>query len=144
MDFELYIPPPRPQINRSNGQFLKGHVPHNKGVKGWQKSLPKKTQKKIAKGWQNVMNHRPKNRPDVIERCSRKVVVITDEKQFKIFINSVLAGEWAKGHCRNIRRCCANNQERHINKKTGKVNTDHKYLGVRWYYYDDPIWWDKV
>lgn len=144
MSFELYIPPQRPQHNRSNGQFLKGHTPANKGVEGWFKSLPKRTQKRMAKGWKNVCDHRPKERPDNIERFSRKVVAITDEMQFKVFANSVVANEWAKGNRRNISRCCEWNEQRRVNKITGKINTNYKYLGVRWYYYDDPIWWDKV
>lgn len=144
MSFELYIPPPRPQYNRSNGQFLKGHTPANKGVDGWFKSLPKRTQKRMAKGWKNLEKYRLKERPDTAERCRKKIVAVTDDNKFKIFEYSTPAAEWVGGERGNINRCCRFNKEKHINKKTGKVNTDHKYLGYRWYFYDDPILWDKV
>ena len=144
MDFELYIPQARPQYNRRNGQFLKGHVPANKGVEGWFKSLPKKSQKRMAKGWKNLQKYRPTERPDTAGRCKKKIIAITDDKKFKIFEYSMLAAEWVHGERGNINRCCRFNQERHINKKTGKINTDHKYLGYRWYFYDDQIWWQKI
>ena len=54
------------------------------------------------------------------------------------------AGDWIGGSRENVRRCCQSNRERHVNKKTGKVNTDHKYLGVRFYYESDNIWTTKV
>ena len=34
--------------------------------------------------------------------------------------------------------------ERHVNKKNGKVNTDHRYKGVRFYFETDSIWTTKI
>ena len=45
---ELYIPIERPQYNPTNGQFLKGHVPHNKGKK-WEDYMDMRKAKRIVR-----------------------------------------------------------------------------------------------
>lgn len=57
----------------------------------------------------------------------------------------VRAHQWlGKGPRENIGRCCRCNEERHVNKKTGKVNTDHRYMGIRFYFDSDSEWMKKI
>lgn len=44
----------------------------------------------------------------------------------------------------NVRRCCVMNSRRNTNKRTGAVNSDHKYMGFRFYFESDNIWTTKV
>lgn len=151
--FELYLPPVKPERNLRTGKFLKGHEPHNKGVAGWQKTLPKRTQRRIAKGWVNVEKYRCASRPDTACRSRKKVVAITDDGKFRIFDYLGAAAEWVGGIRENVGRCCRSNMSKREckhdwrpgqTKGAGRVNTDHKYLGIRFYFFDDPAWWNKV
>lgn len=140
---ELYIPPERKDYNAVNGRFMKGHVPFNKGKK-WTDYLKKRSMRKCAKGWANVMKHRPKSRPDVSERCRKQVIAVTDDGRMVVLPSVKHAGEWIGGCRENVRRCCRENGKMHVNRKTGKVNTDHRYMGVRFYYESDTIWTGKI
>lgn len=139
---ELYLPPIATGHSKSTGRFLKGHVPANKG-KHWSEYMSKRAQRRAAKGWSNLEKYRPKTRPDLAGRCKKKVVAVTDDG-FRIFDYSVDAATWCRGDRANVNRCCRLNAERHVNRKTGKVNTDHAYCGARFYFYDDPIMWEKI
>lgn len=141
MNHELTFSPTRPSRN-SLGQFNKGHKPHNIG-KNWSDYLSKRAQRKCAKGWKNLEKHRPKTRPDNAGRCNRRCVVITDDLKFKIFESLKDAALWVGGNRENVRRCCKENIA-HTPLKRKKVNTDHKYKGYRFYFYNDPQWWDKL
>ena len=54
---ELYIPPIRPKYNPTNGQFLKGHVPHNKGKK-WEEWMDMRKAKKVKQIAMKNLRHR--------------------------------------------------------------------------------------
>ena len=54
MSVELWLPPTK--INPKTGCFLKGHAPANKG-KTWDEYMPKRSQKRCAKGWKNLDKH---------------------------------------------------------------------------------------
>lgn len=142
-DGSLYIPTDWTHIDPRNGRFMKGHEPHNKGKKidEW---MSKKGQRNSRKGWKNLDKHRPTERPDTAGRCRRKVVAVRNNGKYRIFDFIGAAADWLGGSRENIGRCCRNNQERHVNQKTGKVNTDHQYKGIRWYYATDPIWQEKI
>jgi len=151
--FELYLPSVAPMRSKSTGRFLKGHVPKNKGVEGWQKSLPKRSQRRIAKGWKNVEKFRPTERPDTAGRCRKKVVVVTDDGKFNIFDYIGAAAEWVGGSRENVGRCCRQNASKKVCKHdwrqgqlkgADRVNTDHKYKGYRFYFFDDDSWWNKT
>ena len=142
-DGSLYIPSDWTGINPHNGRFLKGHEPHNKGKK-WEEYVPKKSQRRMRKGWKNLDKHRPTERPDTAGRCRKEVVAVRNNGRYHIFDFLGAAAEWLGGSRENIGRCCRCNQERHINQKTGKVNTDHQYKGIRWYFASDPIWQEKI
>ena len=142
-DGSLYIPSDWTGINPHNGRFLKGHEPHNKGKK-WEEYVPKKSQRRMRKGWKNLDKHRQTERPDTAGRCRKEVVAVRNNGRYHIFDFLGAAAEWLGGSRENIGRCCRCNQERHINQKTGKVNTDHQYKGIRWYFASDPIWMEKI
>lgn len=150
--YELYLPPVRPKRNPKNGRFLTGHTPANKGKK-WDEYLSKRKQKRCAKGWANLDKYRPTSRPDTAGRCPKKTVVVTDDGKFRIFSNLKEAAEWVGGNRENVGRCCRENMSKKVCKHNwrqgqpkgaDRVNTDHRYLGYRWYFYDAPDWWDKV
>lgn len=143
MSWELYLPPVRPNRNRRTGRFLKGCTPANKG-KTWDEYMPKRSQKRCAKGWKNLNKYRPKERPDNAGRSRKKCVLLSDKGNFLVFEYIGAAAEWLNGSRENISRCCRQNAARHANRKTGRTNTDHKYMGYRWYFYSDQCWFDKV
>lgn len=139
---ELYIPPPRPTRSPATGRFLPGHVPPNKGKK-WSEYLSKRKQKRCAKGWKNLDKYRPKGNPNG-GRPKKQVIAVTDDGKWRCFRYLKAAADWVGGNRENVGRCCRLNQERHINRKTGRVNTDHQYLGVRFYFETDTIWMKKI
>ena len=49
----------------------------------------------------------------------------------------------------NISRCCRDNQSRRklkdtLGRPSNKVNTDHKHMGIRFYFENDNIWTTKI
>lgn len=138
---ELYIAPPPPSRDAC-GRFTKGSVPANKG-KRWEDYMTPDGIERAAKGWQNL-DRRPTTRPDNAGRLARPVVAVEDGGRWRIFKQGKHAAEWCGGTRENVCRCCRCNEERHVNRKTGKVNTDHRYKGVRFYYDDDLIWLEKT
>ena len=145
---ELTLPPVWTGINKQTGRFLKGHVPANKGKK-WSDYMGKRAQKRAAKGWKNLIIHRPKTRPDTAGRCRKQVIAVLDDGSWRVFSYLGSAAEWVGGSRENVRRCCRMNQARKRLKKpwghqTGKVNTDHKYMGIRWYFETDNVWTTKI
>jgi hypothetical protein len=143
MGYELYLPPLPPGNNPTNGRFAKGHTPANKGKK-WGEYMSKRAQRRASKGWANLDKFRPNTRPDNSARCRCQVVAVKDDGTWCVLPYIGAAGEWIGGCRENVRRCCKSNKKRHVNKKTGKVNTDHKYMGVRFYYESDSIWTTKI
>lgn len=140
---ELKLPPVYTGVNKKTGKFMKGHIPANKGKK-WSEYLSKSAQKRCAKGWKNLELHRPTRRPDNAGRCRKPVVAVMDDGSWVVLPYIGAAAEWCGFGRHNIRRCCKLNNLRHVNKKTGAENTDHKYLGIRWYYESDDIWTEKI
>ena len=135
--------------DKQTGQFLKGHVPANKG-KRWSDYMSKRAQKRSAKGWKNLDLHRNKNgRSDVAGRCRKQVVAVMDDGSWVLFPHIGSAAELVGGRRENVGRCCRSNQSRKQLKKpyghpTDKVNIDHKYKGVRFYFVDDDTWTSKI
>lgn len=142
---ELTLPPVYTGVNKKTGRFLKGHVPANKGKK-WSEWLGKRAQKRCAKGWKNLDLHRNKNgRPDTSGRCRKQVVAVLDDGRWLVFPYLGPAAEWVAGNRENVGRCCRLNQSKKVLKrKGGKVNTDHKYMGIRWYFESDNVWTTKI
>ena len=139
--------------NIVNGRFLKGHVPANKGKK-WSDYMGKRAMKRAMKGWQNVISHRPKTRPDTAGRCRKQVIAVMDDGKWLWFPYVGAAAQWLGGGSReNIGRCCRQNELKRVckhdwrpNQRKGasRVNTDHKYMGIRWYFETDNVWTTKI
>ena len=150
MSTELFIPPTYAKIshivngiNTDTGRFVKGHEPHNKG-KSWNEYLTKRQQKRASKGWANLDKVRPKHRPDVEAYCAKKVVGVEDNGHFKVYKSCCSASRTLKASQGALSRCCRLNSNPQVNKKTGKLNTDHRYLGIRWYFESDDVWIHKI
>lgn len=139
---ELKNPTERLGINPTNGQFLKGHVPFNKGKK-WSEYMKKRAMKRSMKGWENLRKYQPKTRPDNCGRCRKAVIAVMDDGRWVWLPYIGAAGEWINGCRENVRRCCALNMKTESAKRR-KVNTDHKYRGVRFYYESDLKWTTKI
>ena len=144
MSTTLYIQENIGGVNARNGRFMKGHVPANKG-KTWDEFMPKKSQRRSAKGWKNLDIHRNKNgRPDNAGRCRKQVVGIMDDGKWRVFSYIGSAGRWVGGSRENVGRCCRLNEAKAVNRKTGGINTDHRYKGVRFYFETDTQWINKI
>ena len=153
---ELYIPTERPKRNPTNGRFLPGHTPANKGKK-WSEYMPKKSQRRAAKGWKNLEKGHAFGHPAVQNagRCRKAVVGVNDDGSFKVFGYLLSAARFYGGNRENIGRCCRlNSSEKELykpwSKKNGAkadkgINTDHKYMGIRFYFESDiHIWKHKI
>jgi hypothetical protein len=147
--WELTLPPERPQRDPTTGRFLPGSTPFNKGMK-WDDYMDGRKQRKVRRiALENLAKHRPKKRPDTAGRCRRPVIAVMDDGTWHWFGAIVLAADWCGGSGPNIRRCIKDNLSGRILRKpwgkpTGKTNTDHKYMGVRWYYESDDLWTTKI
>lgn len=142
MSYELYIAQTFEGRNMVNGRFLKGHTPHNKGKK-WADFLTKRQQRRCAKGWKNVEKYRCKGHPNA-GRKKKQVVGIFQDGTWKVFPCLGMAAKCFGGCRENIGRCCRQNENPSVNKNTGKLNTDHQYKGVRWYFESDSQWTKKI
>lgn len=143
-DGSLYIPTDWTHTNPHNGRFMKGHEPHSKGKK-WDEWMSKKGQRNSRKGWENLDKYRYcKVHSDLSGKCKKEVVAVRNNGKYHIFGFIGAAAEWLGGRRENISRCCRNNQKRHVNQRTGEINTDHQYKGIRWYFASDPIWQEKI
>ena len=150
---ELTLPPVWDGINKQTGRFLKGHVPANKGKK-WSEYMGKRAQKRCAKGWKNLDLHRNKNgRADTAGRCRKQVVAVMDDGSWMLFPYIGPAAEWVGGSRENVGRCCRCNQAKKVCKHdwrpgqakgASRVNTDHKYMGIRFYFESDNVWTTKI
>ena len=139
---EMRLPTERLDYNPVNGQFLKGHVPFNKGRK-WHEYMKKRAMKRAAKGWKNLDLYRPKTRPDNSGRCRKAVIAVMDDGRWVWLPYIDAAGEWINGCRENVRRCCYYNLTA-VSKTRKVVNSDHRYKGVRFYYESDLKWTTKI
>lgn len=139
---ELYLPPETPKRNAVNGRFLPGHVPHNKGKK-MSEYMGERALERVMKHWNNFTLYRPRTRPDV-SKSRKEIIAVKADGSWLHFSHAEKAVEWIGGASENVRRCCRDNQRRHVNQKTGKINTDHTCKGVRFYFESDSIWTKKI
>ena len=150
---ELTLAPTWTGRNNVTGRFLKGHVPANKGKK-WSDYMGKRAMKRAAKGWKNLDIHRNKNgRPDTAGRCRKQVIAVMDDGSWLLFPYIGIAAEWVGGNRENVGRCCRCNQAKKVckhdwrpgqSKGASHVNTDHKYMGIRFYFETDNVWTTKI
>ena len=112
--------------NLQNGQFLKGHIPHNRGKK-WSEWMDMRKAKKVLRiGAQNL-----KGRSDIGGWNARKVVAVREQDgRWWVFSSAAKAAEITKTIGRNIIRCCQ--------KKC-------RHCGpYRWFYWEDNEWIKEV
>lgn len=139
---ELYLPPDFEPKTTERGRFRKGNVPFNKGKK-WSDYMSKRSQKRAAKGWENLEKFRPAH-PDNAGRKKKPIIAVMDDGSWCYFSHTTPAAKWCGGCRENINRCCKMNFARHVNIRNGKVNTDHRYMGIRFYFEADDIWTEKI
>lgn len=146
---ELYIEPVRLYRNPKNGRFLKGLIPKNKGKK-WDEYMSKDAQMRASKGWVNLEKYRfaPRDRTNAGRR-KKKVVAVDDDGRWCVF-DSIADAKRKTGFNReNIRRCCKQNEGKGVihdtkGRMTVRVNTDHKFMGLRWYFEAGETWMRKI
>ncbi len=140
---ELYLPPDFEPRRTSHGCFQKGHVPFNKGKK-WSDYMGKRAQKRAARGWKNLELHRPAHSENA-DRKRRPIIAVMNDGRWVWLPDSTKAQEWlGSGDRGNVNRCCRFNESKRRNLKNGKVNTDHSYMGVRFYFETDDAWTTKI
>jgi len=108
------------KINPRNGQFLKGHKPHNKGKK-WSEWMDGRKKRKVLR----ALEKGHKGNPNLAGSNAIPIVGIKDGK-FKVYPSSVVAGKVLGIQPRNIRHVCAGNR-----KKAG---------GYMWFYESSNEW----
>ena len=101
-NYELYIEPERPQVNPTNGNFLKGHVPFNKGRKMAEWMDGRKIKRVLRVGIKNLHGN-----PN-FGGWNRKTVILYTESGIKAFPSSVQCAEYLHMNARNVRRACVN------------------------------------
>lgn len=112
----------RNYYNRQNGQFLKGHIPHNKGKK-WTDYMDMRKAKKIIRiGKKNLV---PGNN-NIGGWNKKKVVMVTPKGNRAVFESATDAAEKMGLIRRNISHCCEGKRRR---------------CGGRWwFFFDDDRW----
>ena len=122
---ELYIPPKRIYRNPTNGRFLKGITPHNKGKK-WEEWMDMRKAKRVKR----IALSNLKPNMNIGGWNAKKVVAIKDSKLVGVYKSSVDA-EKKTGVCaRNIRSCC------NYKRKTAG--------GYQWYHESDNAWVELI
>jgi hypothetical protein len=94
---ELYIEPEIPKYNRLNGQFLKGHEPHNKGKK-WSEWMDGRKAKKVLR----IAKRNLKGRADFGGWNKKPIVAIKGDVFYGVFSSCIEASEKMKLQRRNI------------------------------------------
>jgi len=125
-NYELYLEPVRDR--KSNGQFVKGNIPHNKGKK-WNDFVPLEKQEKCKKG---LLLGRILGNKNIAGWNSRKIVGIDENGRWCVFDSSRDAARKVQG-CDDalIRRCC---REKGI----------HHHRGIKWFFENDPKWYKEI
>lgn len=117
---ELYIEPVPFKSNPVNGQFLKGHIPFNKGKK-WSEWMDGRKQRRVLKiGAKNLRNNFQ------IGGWNARKVVALKGIEFYVFDSAVHAAKVTGATRRNICHCC-NKQRKHCS-------------GFEWFFEDDNAW----
>lgn len=120
---ELHLDIQRTFRNRKTGQFLKGHVPHNKGKK-WEDYLDMRKAKRIKKNLQRCGN------PNIGGQNKIQVIGIKDNKIVGVFESATLVSKLLEIQRRNISYCCQGKR-----KRAG---------GIYWFYESNFIEWNKM
>ena len=132
---------PRRQ-HESNGRFAKGSVPFNKGRK-WSEWMREDMQAKVKAIGVKNLTHRAKKGD--AGTCHKPVIAIDPEGRMSRHIDIKSASEHFHIGRENIGRCCRYNRKGLEPTGTWKrINTNHKYMGIRFYYEDDVHIWSNA
>lgn len=129
---------------RNRGKFTKGHTPWCKG-RSWSEWMPEEHQARVkAIGLKNLEkghSHDPRGWATYYH----PVIAIDAEGRMSRFEGIKQAAEHFRCCRCNISRCCRLNRQG--TEPTGtrqRINTDHRYMGIRFYYEDDVQLWSKA
>lgn len=136
--FELTLAPVRPQREPLTGRWLPGHASPLKGRKR-SEYMSKAGMERSDQNLRLPHRHSP-----LAGVPPHGVVAVTDDGRFAAFPSEQAAADRLGLARPNIARCCRDNASRRKNKKTGRVNSDHKCKGLRFYFEDAPVWAEKV
>lgn len=112
----------RNYYNRQNGQFLKGHIPHNKGKK-WSEYMDMRKARRIIRIAKKNLQH---GNPNIGGWNKKPVVMVTPKGNWVVFNSATEAAEKMGLIRRNISHCCE-----------GKRN---RCGGRWWFFFDDDRW----
>lgn len=148
MSWELYLPPEPITRSRTTGRFMKGHRPANKGKK-WSEYMSKRSQRRAAKGWENLDKYRAHAKSPDAGEPPREVVALYPNGKYACYDSIGHAAEALNCRRENIGRCCRLNESQKVlrslsPKKRGTINTDHQYKGIRFYFREGNVWWNKI
>jgi len=135
-NYELHIEAP-PKRNYINGQFIKGHIPFNKGLP-MRKWMDGRKRRKVIKYLE--IGRQLGNAKYMAAFNSKQVVAISDNGQLKAFKNSRYGEEYFKAlgikiNRRNINAVC--HQKKTKNNRNNKYYLRRKAGGFRWFFADD-------
>ena len=141
---------PKTDRNLKTGRFIKGMTPHNKGKK-WSEWMDGRKQKRVKKqALKNLETARRLGHCGMTGgRNKRPIIAVFDNGEWLMFPEQKSAAAWCGGNRYNVGRCCRENA-RHkellkpFSHPTGRINNDHKYMGVRWYFEDTNDWIEKI
>lgn len=122
---ELHLEPIKFTRNQKNGQFLKCHIPHNKGKK-WSDYIDMRKAKRIIR----IAKQNLKCRSDIGGCNKKKIVGIKDGKFIGVFESSNDAERKLGIQARNIRSVC-NCKRNHAG-------------GIKWFYEKNIEQWNGL
>lgn len=147
---ELYIPHERPQ-RRPDGKLLPGHKGYTRGRKRTE-FMSEETDRRLKELGAKMF--REQKHPENAGVPKRKVVLVADDGRFCVFPSILEAAKKIGGNATNIGRCCRQNARKRVKKRTwtktmtkesgSLINTNHRYMGFRFYFEDDETWITKI
>lgn len=139
--YELRIDQPRAQRGE-HGRFAKGFIPFNKG-KDWSVWMPEEHRARVkAIGLKNL-NHSREPRGKATYYKS----VIAIDSGGNLTRHKSVKDAALFYHCSqfNVGRCCRQNRKGTEPTKDWKIiNTNHRYMGIRFYFEDDVHLWSNA
>ena len=145
--YELRLEPIRVKRDPVAEQPKKRRTSPRKG-KTWDDFLSRESQERCAKGWENLNIYRKtavRNSRGKSGTPGRQVVAVFDDGRFEKFESLEQAGRYVGVNYTCISVCCKRNKEgKAFKRRKGIPYTDHRCMGVRFYYEDDPIWITKI
>jgi len=121
---ELYIEPLRLSRNPTNGRFIHGSIPHNKGKRIHEYMSPESIER-LRLGHKNL-----KGRSDFGGWNKKKVIGIRNGVVIGIFASAAEAGRRLKLQRRNISHCCCGERQ--------------TCGGIMWFFVSDHRWGNLI